>query len=175
MNTRTMDREEAPPAAQPASTIADPAPLGLAAFALSAFVLSTFNAGLVPAAAEGVVFGLALFYGGLVQFAAGLWEFAKGNVFGSTAFCSYGAFWMSFWYLTGYTDLSAAGADAAKGVGVFLLGWTIFTIYMTVAAWRTTSALFAVFVVLTLTFVCLTAADLGGMSSLTRVGGWLGS
>ena len=117
MSTRTMDREEAPPAAQPASTIADPAPLGLAAFALSAFVLSTFNAGLVPAAAEGVVFGLALFYGGLVQFAAGLWEFAKGNVFGSTAFCSYGAFWMSFWYLAGALDLSAAGADASQGSG----------------------------------------------------------
>ena len=174
MSTHEMLREDVPAPARPASTIADPAPLGLAAFALTAFVLSVFNAGLVPAAAEGVVFGLALFYGGLVQFAAGLWEFAKGNVFGSTAFCSYGAFWMAFWYLTGYTDLSAAGPDAAKGVGVFLLGWTIFTIYMTVAAWRTTTALFSVFVVLTLTFVCLTAADLGGMSGLTRVGGWLG-
>jgi succinate-acetate transporter protein len=174
MGTPEMIREGAPAVARPASTIADPAPLGLAAFGLSAFVLSVFNAGLAPETAEGVVFGLALFYGGLVQVAAGLWEFVKGNVFGATAFCSYGAFWMSFWYLTGYTDLSAAGADAAIGVGVFLLGWTIFTTYMTVAAWRTTSALFAVFVTLTMTFVCLTAGDFAGNAGLTWLGGWLG-
>ena len=174
MSTRTTVREDAPVPATPATVIADPAPLGLSAFGLTAFVLSVFNAGLVPAAAEGVVFGLALFYGGIVQFAAGLWEFAKGNVFGSTAFCSYGAFWMAFWYLTGHTDLSEAGADAAKGVGIFLLGWTIFTVYMTVAAWRTSAALFAVFVLLLLTFVCLTAADLTGTPTLTVIGGWLG-
>jgi succinate-acetate transporter protein len=174
MSTLEMIRHEAPPTVRVVSTIADPAPLGLAAFALSTFVLSIFNAELAPAAAEGVVLGLALFYGGLVQVAAGLWELAKGNAFGGTAFCSYGAFWMALWYLTAFADLSAAGPDAAKGVGVFLLGWTIFTIYMTVAAWRTTKALFAVFVVLTLTFVCLTAADLGGMPGLTVIGGWLG-
>lgn len=174
MSAHTIDRETAPAPARPAPVIADPAPLGLAAFALTTFVLSAVNAGLVPAAVEGVVFGLALFYGGIVQFGAGLWEFAKGNTFGSTAFCSYGAFWMSFWYLVVHVDLSEAGADAKKGVGLFLLGWTIFTIYMTIAAWRTTSALFAVFVVLSLTFVCLTAADLGGGAAFARIGGWLG-
>src|SRR3954453_2761969 len=94
---------------------ADPAALGLAAFALAAFVLSFFNAGLIPRTAEGVVFGLALFYGGLVQFAAGLWEFAKGNTFGATAFCSYGGFWMAFAFLARFTDLSGAGTDAEKG------------------------------------------------------------
>ena len=120
-------------------------------------MLSSANAGLLPETAEGVVFGLALFYGGIVQVFAGLWEFAKGNTFGSTAFCSYGAFWMSFWYLVVHVDLSEAGADAKTGVGFFLLGWTIFTVYMTVAALRTTSALFGVFVLLSLTFVCLTA------------------
>ena len=98
------------------------------------------------------MFGLALFYGGIVQVFAGLWEFAKGNTFGSAAFCSYGAFWMSFWYLVVHVDLSEAGADAKTGVGFFLLGWTIFTVYMTVAAFRTTSALFGVFVLLSLTF-----------------------
>jgi len=156
------------------AAIADPAPLGLAAFALTTFVLSSANAGLLPKTAEGVVFGLALFYGGIVQVFAGLWEFAKGNTFGATAFCSYGAFWMSFWYLVVHVDLSGAGADAKTGVGVFLLGWTIFTVYMTVAAFRTTSALFGVFVVLSLTFVCLAAADLGAGAGLGAIGGWLG-
>lgn len=174
MSSHTIDREVAAAPAPAVSAIADPAPLGLAAFALTTFVLSSFNAGLVPSTAEGVVLGLALFYGGIVQVFAGLWEFTKGNAFGSTAFCSYGAFWMAFWYLVAHVDLSEAGADARKGVGLFLLGWTIFTLYMTIAAWRTSSALFGVFVLLSLTFVCLTAADLGGIKGLTVIGGWLG-
>ena len=86
----------APPAA-PAMSIADPAPLGLAAFALTTFVLSFFNAGLVNSAGEPVVLGLALAYGGLAQVLAGMWEFRNGNTFGATAFTSYGAFWLSFW------------------------------------------------------------------------------
>ena len=81
------------------------------------------------------MFGLALAYGGIGQFAAGIWEFAKGNTFGATAFCSYGAFWVSFWWLTGHTDLSGVSAgDVANGVGMYLLAWGIFTAYMTVAA-----------------------------------------
>ena len=176
MSTHAIDREidPAPAPARAVTSISDPAPLGLAAFALTTFVLSSFNAGLVSATAEGVVLGLALFYGGIVQVFAGLWEFVKGNTFGSAAFCSYGAFWMSFWYLVAHVDMSEAGADAKKGVGLFLLGWTIFTLYMTIAAYRTTSALFGVFVLLSLTFISLTAADLGGIPSLTRIGGWLG-
>lgn len=176
MSTHASLREEAAPQASPpaVAAIADPAPLGLAAFALTTFVLSSVNAGLLPVSVEGVVFGLALFYGGIVQVFAGLWEFAKGNTFGATAFCSYGAFWLSFWYLVVHVDLSGAGADAKTGVGFFLLGWTIFTVYMTVAAFRTTSALFGVFVLLSLTFVCLAAADLGAGAGLGTIGGWLG-
>src|SRR3954454_19241733 len=97
------------PATPPGGFLADPAPLGLAAFALTPFVLSFTNTGLFKA--EPVVFGLALAYGGIGQFAAGMWEFAKGNTFGATAFASYGAFWISFWYLTGHTDLSGIGED----------------------------------------------------------------
>src|SRR6188472_1847268 len=80
-----------------ASPVANPAPLGLAAFALTTFVLSMFNSGLVDAGGEGVVLGLALAYGGLAQLLAGMWEFRTGNTFGATAFSSYGAFWLSFW------------------------------------------------------------------------------
>jgi succinate-acetate transporter protein len=175
MSTETIVREGAAPKAPPAvASIADPAPLGLAAFALTTFVLSSVNAGLLPAAVEGVVFGLALFYGGIVQVFAGLWEFVKGNTFGSTAFCSYGAFWMAFWYLVVHVDLSEAGSQATTGVGFFLLGWTIFTVYMTIGAWRTTSALFGVFVLLSLTFLALTLGHLGGGAGLNVVGGWLG-
>ncbi len=156
------------------ASFADPAALGLGAFALTTFVLSVVNAGLLPATVEPVVLGLALFYGGIAQFAAGIWEFAKGNTFGATAFCSYGAFWMSFWFLARFTDLHAAGTDAAKGVGVFLLAWGVFTLYMTVAARRTNMAVFLVFIVLTLTFFALAIGAYTGTVALTRTGGWLG-
>src|SRR4051812_49511812 len=80
-----------------APSIGDPAPLGLAAFALTTFVLSMFNSGLVSEKGVPVVLGLALAYGGLAQLLAGMWEFRTGNTFGAVAFTSYGAFWLSFW------------------------------------------------------------------------------
>lgn len=155
--------------------IADPAPLGLAAFALTTFVLSAINADLVHGTAEPVVFGLALAYGGLGQFAAGIWEFARGNTFGATAFCSYGAFWISFWWLTGHTDLSGASAnDAGNGIGLYLLAWGIFTLYMTVAATRVSAAVLLVFALLTLTFLVLALGEFAESTGWHKFGGWLG-
>jgi succinate-acetate transporter protein len=161
------------PATPPGGFIADPAPLGLAAFALTTFVLSMTNTGLFHV--EPVVFGLALAYGGIGQFAAGMWEFAKGNTFGATAFASYGAFWISFWYLTGHTDLSAAKGDqAAHEIGLYLLAWGIFTAYMTVAATRVSGAVLAVFVLLTITFVVLAIGEFTTTEGITKIGGWIG-
>ncbi|MET1156593.1 acetate uptake transporter [Arthrobacter sp.] len=153
---------------------ADPAALGLGAFAMTTFVLSVINAGLIPKADEPVVLGLALFYGGIAQFAAGLWEFANRNVFGATAFCSYGAFWLSFWYLIQFSAGSLPAADAGRGVGLYLLAWTIFTVCMTISAWRVSTGVFAVFVLLTLTFVALLLGAFAGATGLTVLGGWLG-
>jgi succinate-acetate transporter protein len=157
-----------------ASRLADPGPLGLGAFAMTTFILSCVNAGWLPKSVEGVVLGLALFYGGIAQLLAGMWEFAKGNTFGAVAFTSYGAFWLSFWYLVAHVTLDAPAADAAKGVGFFLLGWTIFTAYMLVCALRTNGVLIGVFGCLTLTFLCLTIGELNGSSGLTHAGGYLG-
>src|SRR5215467_12475260 len=97
--------------AERAATIANPGPLGLSAFALTTFVLSTANAGLYTGA-SGVV-GLALFYGGLAQLVAGIMEFRTGNTFGATAFCSYGAFWLAlgFILLPGSGILASLAAD----------------------------------------------------------------
>jgi len=153
--------------------VADPAPLGLAAFALTTFVLSFVNTGLFKA--EPVVFGLALAYGGIAQFAAGMWEFAKGNTFGATAFPSYGAFWISFWYLTGHTDLGGIAArDIDKNVGLYLIAWGVFTLYMSVAATRVSMAVLTVFVLLTITFFVLGIGDLSGTENITKFGGWCG-
>ena len=93
---RTARTAPSPAPAESTPSFADPGPLGLAAFALTTFTLSLFNAGLAPEALEPLVLPLALFYGGLAQFLAGMWEFRKANTFGATAFASYGAFWLAF-------------------------------------------------------------------------------
>jgi succinate-acetate transporter protein len=173
--SRTAIRPETEPVLLPGAHIADPAPLGLAAFALTTALLSVVNAGWLPDSVEPVVFGLALAYGGIGQFAAGLWEFAKGNTFGATAFCSYGAFWVSFWWLTGHVDLSGASAtDAAHAVGWYLLFWGLFTAYMSVAALRVNAAVLVVFVLLTLTFLVLAWGEFAGSTGIHHLGGYLG-
>jgi succinate-acetate transporter protein len=157
-----------------APAIANPAPLGLSGFALTTFVLSAANAGLFSGAP--IVIGLALFYGGAAQFCAGMWEFKTGNTFGATAFTSYGAFWISFAFsiLPIFGGKSLADLAGATGVGVYLLGWTIFTAYMLLGTFRLNGALVAVFFFLTITYLFLTIGALGGASGMTTIGGWLG-
>src|SRR4029079_1627336 len=137
------------------SPIADPGPLGLAAFALTTFVLSMFNADLIGKGGEPIVFGLALAYGGLAQVLAGMWEFRTGNTFGAVAFTSYGAFWLSFWAFVEFFEKDVPKADAGHAVGLYLIAWGIFTAYMTIASLRTTGAVAIVFVLLTITFIVL--------------------
>src|SRR5262249_48606592 len=166
--TRTAE----PVAATPAT--ANPAPLGLAAFALTTFVLSMFNTGLLSSGGEPIVYALALFYGGIAQLLAGMWEFRSGNTFGATAFSSYGAFWLSFAALF-LPGLGAAGAIASsQALGVYFLGWTIFTGLMMLGSLRTTGATAAVFVLLFLTFLLLAIGGLADSTGWTRAGGWLG-
>jgi uncharacterized protein len=153
---------------------ADPGPLGLAAFAMTTFVLSVFNTNLLSATMAAAVLPLALFYGGAAQFVAGMWEFRNGNTFGAVAFSSFGAFWLSFWFYTTRVVPNLPAADAHKATGVFLLGWTIFTAYMTIASLRTSGAVAAVLVALTLTFLFLTIGAFGNSTNMTKVGGWLG-
>ena len=103
-------RSVAPPAPSAGASFADPGPLGLAAFAGTTFFLSVVNTSMLSGSVEGAVLGLALFYGGIAQLLAGMWEFVKGNTFGALAFSSYGGFWLSFWYLV---DHVVAGWRAA--------------------------------------------------------------
>ena len=160
----------APALAAPShSALADPGALGLAAFALTTFVLSMSNTGIVPSSAA--VLGLALFYGGIAQVIAGIWEFRNHNTFGATAFTSFGAFWLAFWYLESTGGNIAAGAS---GMGTFLLAWAIFTVYMTVAAKKTNGSIFAVFVALSITFVLLAIGAFTGITAIHQLGGWFG-
>jgi uncharacterized protein len=154
--------------------IADPGPLGLAAFAMTTFVLSMFNADLVSRSGEAVVFGLALAYGGIAQVLAGMWEFRTGNTFGAVAFTSYGAFWISFWAFVQFYAADVPAADAGHAVGLYLIAWGIFTAYMSIAALRTSAAVLAVFVLLTATFFVLGIGNAHGSDSVVKLGGWLG-
>lgn len=174
MSQTASSQPQTAAAPAPGLAIADPGALGTAAFAVTTLVLSTFNAGLLPVELEPVVFGLALFYGGLVQLIAGVMEFFKNSTFGAVVFCSYAGFWMSFWYYATFVmhDLPADSRHSATGI--FLLAWTVLTVYMTVAASKVHKAMLITFVLLLITFVLLTTGALGNMLAATRLGGWFG-
>jgi succinate-acetate transporter protein len=155
-------------------TPADPAPLGLAGFALTTFVLSMFNAHLVSSAGEPVVLGLALAYGGIAQLLAGMWEFRTGNTFGAVAFSSYGAFWISFWALVTFFASKIPAEHAGAAIGLYLWGWGIFTTYMFVASLRTTGAVALVFALLAITFILLGIGNSGGHENIIKWGGYVG-
>jgi len=156
------------------SIIADPAPLGLAGFALTTFVLSMFNAGLVNAKGEPIVFGLALAYGGLAQLLAGMWEFKNNNAFGATAFTSYGAFWLSFWAFNQFWAKDIPAAQLGDAVGLYLIGWGIFTAYMWIASFRVSVAVNLVFLLLAATFFVLGIGEAGAHTDIVKAGGWIG-
>jgi succinate-acetate transporter protein len=179
-STTTRDRaagREAEQEREPTSSgfkVADPGPLGLAAFALTTFVLSMFNSGILDEAGEPVVLGLALAYGGLAQLLAGMWEFRTGNTFGAVAFTSYGAFWLSFFAYVQFFEKDVASSAAAQAVGVYLVAWGIFTTYMFIASLRTTGAIAAVFALLAATFLLLGIGDWTETTGITKAGGFVG-
>ncbi|KAJ5234843.1 uncharacterized protein N7469_004011 [Penicillium citrinum] len=147
---------------------ANPAPLGLCAFALTTFVLSAVNMGARDLTAPNIVVGLAYGYGGLVQLLAGMWEMAVGNTFGATALSSYGGFWLAFAIVLtpGGFDIESAlmkGGDTdsfPNSMGIFLLGWFIFTTILVFCTLRSTVAFFTLFFTLDLTFLLLGIAYL---------------
>jgi hypothetical protein len=153
-------------------SIADPGPLGLAGFAMTTFCLSVTNAGLWKGAGITAALSLALFYGGFAQLVAGVLEFFRKNTFGALAFTSYGAFWLSLYGIEKGWGIVAPTTDS---VAIFLLAWTIFTAYMTIAASKTSKAVFTVFLLLTVTFVLLTIGNWGaGHAGIVKAGGWFG-
>ena len=159
----------------PATTgIADPAPLGLAAFALTTFLLSAKNAGWTHGTDAWL--GYAFAYGGLVQLLAGMWAFRRGETFVAVAFCSYGGgFWLSYFFLTWFIAPHLPASAAGNAVGLYLLGWLIFTFYMTIAALRTNVPVLAVFVTLTETYLLLVLAKLGiNPADLLPAAGYVG-
>ena len=148
---------------------ADPAPLGLAAFGLTTIMLSSANAGLWHGAGAGAAIPTALFYGGLTQLLAGMWEFMRGNTVGATAFSSFGAFWLTVWY--GITSKSFGPGS----LGVFFLCYGLATFVLWVASIKHNLHLTLLFLALTITFIFLSYGNwAGGHSGAVKVGGWTG-
>jgi succinate-acetate transporter protein len=162
------------PAVQPAAAaapVADPGPLGLAAFALTTFLLSAANARWTNGNSAGTAFlGYALAYGGGAQLLAGMWEFRNKNVFGATAFSSYGAFWIGLYFWIRDTGTASTGHD----LGWILMAFAIFNTYMLILSTQVNLAVFAVFLTLELTEIFLAIGNFTSSPGLTQFGGYLG-
>ncbi|HEY7488905.1 MAG TPA: acetate uptake transporter [Streptosporangiaceae bacterium] len=162
--------------------VADPAPLGLAAFALTTFLLSAHNAGWTDGTDAWL--GYAFAYGGLAQLLAGMWEFRNRNVFGATAFSTYGAFWIGLFLYVQFVAPKAAAEAAAQHVqpealiqndlGWILLAFAIFNTYMLLWSAQINKAVFAVFLTLELTEIILFIGNFSGSENTIKIGGVVG-
>lgn len=161
--------------AAPASGIADPAPLGLAAFALTTFLLSVVNANWANAATGDAWLGYAIAYGGLGQLLAGMWEFRNRNVFGATAFSTYGGFWIGIglWALLVAPHASSSGA-ISHDLGWILLAFAIFNTYMLILAAQLNMAVFLVFLTLEITEILLFIGNFAVNNTVVHIGGYVG-
>jgi hypothetical protein len=169
------DRDQVAPAVRPAAAaapIADPGPLGLAAFALTTFLLSAVNAHWTRGNSAGTAFlGYALAYGGGAQLLAGMWEFRNRNVFGATAFSSYGAFWIGLFFW-----IKNAPAATGHDLGWILVAFAIFNTYMLIMSAQVNMAVFAVFLTLELTEIFLAIGNFmdNGLGGVSQLGGYIG-
>jgi len=166
---------------------ANPAPLGLSAFALTTFILSLINVGDRGITAPNIVVALAFGYGGLVQLLAGMWEMAVGNTFGATALSSYGGFWISFaivltpggFEIVSQIEAADGGLGFLNSFGLFLMGWFIFTTILLVCTLKSTVAFFMLFFTLDMAFLLLGIGYLENSSgapnsSCIKAGGYFG-
>jgi uncharacterized protein len=154
------------------SPIADPAPLGLAAFALTTFLLSAQNAQWTDGTEAWL--GYAFAYGGLVQLLAGMWEFRNRNVFGATAFSTYGGFWIGLAIYIRTLPSDATPAQVQNDLGWILLAFAIFNTYMLLWSTQVNMAVFAVFLTLEATEIILFIGNFSGSENTIKVGGYVG-
>ena len=166
----THVEQESTPQTPPAA--ADPAPLGLAAFALTTFLLSVKNAGWTDGTDAWL--GYALAYGGLIQLLAGMWEFRNRNVFGATAFSSYGGFWLGLGLYVVLVAGGATPAEEANDLAWILLAFAIFNTYMMFWATQVNQAILAVFVALEATEIILFIGNFATSETTIKIGGYLG-
>lgn len=153
-------------------TTANPAPLGLMGFGMTTVLLNFHNVGWFELGT--MILAMGIFYGGLAQLVAGIMEWKKNNTFGTTAFCSYGLFWLSLVALIVAPKLGWAKAPENSAMGAYLFMWGLFTLVMFIATLRLNRALQIVFGSLTVLFFLLAASDFTGSMIIKRIAGWEG-
>jgi succinate-acetate transporter protein len=169
---RELDQLKSSASVEVREKLANPAPLGLAGFGLTTLILNIVNADLIAPESIGMVLPVGLFYGGLAQFLAGMWEMKKANTFGFTAFSSFGAFWMAFAIMVILEDTEVVEAVPKNGLSVFLGAWGLFTGYMFIGTLKISRALQVVFLSLTILFFLLAWGEHN--ETVMKVAGWEG-
>lgn len=155
-------------------TTANPAPLGLLGFGMTTVLLNFHNAGFYPL--DTMILAMGIFYGGVAQIFAGWMEWRKGNTFATTAFCSYGLFWISLvaLILLPKADIGIAGPAKDTAMAAYLTMWGLFTAIMFLGTFRLSRALQVVFGSLTVLFFLLAAGDATGNHTITMIAGYEG-
>ena len=166
----------APPAAPSATPVTwgNSAPLALAAFAVTTFLLSSVNAGFVAKGIEPIVFGVALAFGGLTQLIAGLIQLRTGKTFTGVLFSTFGAFWLAFWAIAQFYLKDVPKAEVGHALGLFLFAFGAFSAWMWAASFRTNVVVNIALADLAATFVVLGIGNYAGITGLVKAGGWLG-
>ncbi len=144
-----------------ATKIANPAPLGLFAFGITTLLLNLVNSEAVESETISLVLGYGMFFGGLAQFCAGMWEFRTGNTFGATAFSAYGAFWMglAFWHVLADGGVLHPAAEFKGGFAAYLAVWGMFTGLMFIPALKLSRGIQSIFLTLTVLYFLLAAGQ----------------
>jgi len=179
MTTDTVAHPLAQPEAKPAAPAAtgvwgNSAPLGLAAFAVTTFMLSMVNAKLMPAAITPVVFGVALMYGGIAQLIAGVIQFRTGNTFTGVLFSTFGAFWLSLFAIVQFFLKDIPAAQAGHALGLYLYAFGIFTVWIWLASFRTNVVVVVALAGLAATLFVLGVGNYYGSGLTIETGGYMG-
>lgn len=151
---------------------ANPAPLGLMGFGMTTVLLNLANSGIYPL--DTMILAMGIFYGGIAQIIAGIMEWRKGNTFGTTAFTSYGLFWLSFVGLLVMPKLGWAEAPSATALAAYLFMWGLFTAIMFIGTIKIGGPLQFVFASLALLFFLLSAGDITGNVAIKHFAGYEG-
>jgi succinate-acetate transporter protein len=150
----------------------NPAPLGLMGFGMTTVLLNLHNAGFFGLGS--MILAMGIFYGGLAQIIAGIMEWKKGNTFGTTAFTSYGLFWLTLVWLIIAPKLGIAEATAKEGMTAYFFMWGLFTFVMFIGTLKLNRALQVVFLTLTILFWLLAIRDISGNAMIGKIAGYEG-
>jgi len=154
--------------------IANPAPLGLMGFGMTTVLLNLANAELLDVSSAAMIFSMGIFYGGVAQVLAGMWEMKKGNTFGATVFSSFGLFWISLVTIRLFSTLGWVASPSPNVMAAYLMMWGLFTALLTIATFKHNIALRVVFVTLTILFFLLAMTDISGSNTLKIIAGYEG-